>query len=313
MSTVAPENARTAHGNVEVERTAPTTGASDSVRAAFAENVAACIREHGIVVLHEAIPRHVIDAIYADFKSTYDTYMRPGQEKLFRNFQDDPKRAQIPVSPVGAMADPMLFANPAVMSVLRLLLGNRFIIGEMGGVISHPGSEPQYTHRDSDFLFGGLPMETDLPPYSLTITVPLVDVPFERGPTEYWPGSHRRTDSKAITNLAPQCTELRAGSLLFYDGRLIHRGGPNRSDAVRPILYVTYQYPWYLERPGYDHKPQVRVTKRMLDRMAPEHRRLFEWALHLNRSDSFDEFVIRWAGRAKTHLIDPLRRLAPKK
>ncbi len=37
---------------------------------------------------------------------------------------------------------------------------------------------------------------------------------------------------------------------------------------------------------------------RMLDRMAPEHRRLFEWALHLNRSDSFDEFVIRWAGRA---------------
>jgi hypothetical protein len=46
----------------------------------------------------------------------------------------------------------------------------------------------------------------------------------------------------------------------------------------------------------------------MLKRMAPEHRRLFDWALHLNRFDTLDEFLRRWAFRLKAHVIEPLQR-----
>jgi ectoine hydroxylase-related dioxygenase (phytanoyl-CoA dioxygenase family) len=254
------------------------------------------MNQHGIIVLEDAIPEAVVGEMLSHFNTTFNAYMAPGQRTLFRNFQDDPKRAQIPVAPIAAMANPVIFANPSVMAVVNRMIGAKAIIGEMGSVISHPGSDPQYTHRDTAFLFGG---EIDLPPHSLTITIPLLDVSLEMGPTEFWPGSHRIVDDAVATKPAPQRTALKAGSLLFYDGRLLHRGGPNKSNVVRPIVYFTYQPPWYLERPGYETKPQVRVTAAMLRKLAPEHRRLFEWALHLNRFDNFDEFVLRWMGRLK--------------
>jgi ectoine hydroxylase-related dioxygenase (phytanoyl-CoA dioxygenase family) len=208
------------------------------------------------------------------------------------------------------IANPVVFANPAVMAQVHRFIGEQVIIGEIGGVISHPGSQPQYSHRDSPFLFGGRADELGLPPHSLTITIPLMDVPLELGPTEYWLGSHRCPDASAVLAVAPQRTPLRAGSLLLYDGRLVHRGGANRSNVVRPIVYITYQHPWYIERPGYSDKPQIRVTPAMVNKLAPEHRKLVEWALHLNRFDTFDEFLMRWAGRFKTRVVEPLARRA---
>lgn len=291
-----------------VVRTAPSAHASDAERNAFLADASACVREHGLVIIEDVIPQHVVDGLLEHFKSTYDTYMRPGQAKLFRNFQDDPKRAQIPVAPIGAMANPLVFANPTVMSLVHHFIGPKVIIGEMGAVISHPGSKPQYIHRDSTFLFGGIPDELDLPSYSLNIIIPLMDVPFEVGPTEYWPGSHKRTDAAAITSVPPKRTPLKAGSVFMLDGRLLHRGGPNQSDVVRPTVYIDYQRPWYFERSGYKDKPQVRITPRMVARLAPEHRTLFDWALHLNRADSVDEFLMRWAGRFKNRVVEPLIR-----
>lgn len=291
-------------------RTVPAAHAEAGEWHAFIADAVACVREQGIVILEDAIPAAVVAGMLEDFSSTYRHYMRPGQS-LYRTFQPDPKRAQIPVAPAGALANPLLFANPAVIRLVHHFMGPNAIIGEMGGVISHPGSQPQYTHRDSGFLFGGLPVELELPPPSLTISVPLLDVPLECGPTEYWPGSHRDLDPRALDAVhavMPRRTALRAGSLLFYDGRLIHRGGPNHSDTIRPIVYIAYQHPWYLERPGYEYKPQLVVTDAMLGQMAPEHRRLFDWVLHLNRFDRLDKFLLRCASHLRTRVIDPIRR-----
>ena len=299
---------RLAESNPDVVRVAPALDASDAEKKAFFTSAADCIRTNGVAILENVIPSAVIDEVLAHFKATYDLHMRPGQKKLFRNDQDDPLRAQIPVAPTGAMANPMMFANPWVMPLVHEFIGKKVIIGEMGAVISHPGSQPQYIHRDSHFLFGGIPAEFDLPPHSLNIVVPLMDVPFEMGPTEYWPGSHKRTDSDAVTATPPKRVAFKKGTAFMLDARLLHRGGPNNSNVVRPTVYIDYQRPWYLERSGYKDKPQVRVTQTMVDALAPEHRSLFDWALHLNRTDSVDEFLTRWAGRVKTRLMDPLAR-----
>jgi hypothetical protein len=302
--------ARLSPSDDDFVRPTPPAHAAGDEWDAFVADAAACVREHGIVNLQDAIPTAIVAAMLDDFSSTYRQYMQPGQT-LHRSFQDDPKRAQIPVAPAGALADPLLVANPAVMRLVNHFLGPGAIVGEMGAVISHPGSQPQYTHRDTDFLFGGLPAELDLPPPSLTITVPLVDVPLELGPTEYWPGTHRDTDPGALAavhTVEPRRVPLRAGTVLFYDGRLIHRGGPNRADTIRPIVYLAYQPAWYLERRGYESKPQIVVTAAMLRSMAPQHRRLFDWALHLNRFDQLDEFLRRWATRLRVRVIEPMLR-----
>lgn len=294
-------NAETLEKPIDIVRRAPSGGAG-TADAAFLESAAACLRANGATILEDAIPRPVIDAALAQFKRDYDIHMRAGQARLLRNFQDDALRAQIPVAPSGAVGNPMIFANPAVMALVREFLGEKAIVGEMGGVISHPGAKPQYTHRDSAFLFGGIPGETDLPWWSLNIIVPLVDAPLETGPTEYWPGSHKELDGAAVTSRPPQRTPMRAGSIFVYSALTLHRGGANVSGIVRPVIYINYQRPWYLERSGYEHKVQVRVTRPMLAAMAPEHRRLFEWALHLNRADTLDEFLMRWAVRLKKAL-----------
>jgi ectoine hydroxylase-related dioxygenase (phytanoyl-CoA dioxygenase family) len=289
-------------------RAIPAPGARVDEWHAFVADAVASVREHGIVILQDAIPAAIVAEMLEDFSATYSNCMQPGQV-LSRSFQDDPKRAQIPVAPAGALAHPQLIANPAVMRLVHHFIGLNPIVGEMGAVISHPGSRAQYTHRDTDFLFGGRPAELELPPPSLTITVPLVDVPLEQGPTEYWPGTHRDIDPRAleaVQGIPSQRTALRAGSVLFYDGRLIHRGGANQSDAIRPIVYLAYQHPWYLERRGYEWKPQLLITHAMLKHMAPEHRCLFDWALHLNRFDRFDEFLRRWAGRVKCRVAEPM-------
>lgn len=283
---------------VDVVRKAPS-GAGGAIDATFLASAASCLRENGVCILEDVISRAAIDAALAQFNRDYDIHMRPGQEKLLRNFQDDTLRAQIPVAPEGAVADPAIVANPAVMALIREFLGDKAIVGEMGGVISHPGAKPQYTHRDSAFLFGGIPGETALPWWSLNVIVPLVDAPLETGPTEYWPGSHKELDGAAVTAKPPQRTPLRAGSIFAYSALTLHRGGANISNIVRPVIYINYQRPWYLERSGYEHKVQVRVTRAMLAAMAPEHRKLFEWALHLNRADTLDEFLMRWAVRFK--------------
>jgi hypothetical protein len=138
--------AQLSNSNPNVARTAPTADASDEVKEAFVADAAACIREHGLVILENVIPVAAVEDMLAHFTATYDSYMRPGQTKLFRNFQDDPKRAQIPVAPTGVMANPVVFANPTVMSLVRHFIGDQAIVGEMGGVISHPGSRRSRFH-----------------------------------------------------------------------------------------------------------------------------------------------------------------------
>ncbi|HEX5377027.1 MAG TPA: phytanoyl-CoA dioxygenase family protein, partial [Phenylobacterium sp.] len=185
----------------------------------------------------------------------------------------------------------------------RELMGDDLIVGEMGVVISHPGAGAQIAHRDSAFLFGGMDMEIDLPPFSMTLLIPLLDVTLGMGPTEFWPGSHRLRDQAAVMTDPPARTALSAGSVVLLDSRVVHRGGANVSGPVRPTVYFSYHRSWYLENPGYESKPQVRVTPAMLQRLPESYRPLFSWALHLNRTDSLSEFTYRWTGRIRGRLL----------
>lgn len=266
---------------------------------AWLEDAAACVRRHGVIVIREAIPTDAVTAVLEDFKVRHDVHMAPGQKKLFRTFQSDPLRAQVPIAIDGPVANPAFFAPPSVLALARKLMGEDLIVGEMGVVISHPGAGPQETHRDSNFLFGGLDMEIDLPPFAMTALIPLLDVTLDMGPTEFWPGSHRLRDEAAASAKPPRRMALGAGSVVLLDSRALHRGGANLSGPVRPTAYFSFHRSWYQESLGYEEKPQVRVTPAMLQRLPEAYRPLFAWALHLNRTDSVSEFVYRWMGRIR--------------
>ncbi|GMI35969.1 hypothetical protein TeGR_g1520 [Tetraparma gracilis] len=90
----------------------------------------------------------------------------------------------------------------------------------------------------------------------LTFLVPLVDVPLRRGPTELLLGSHELTcasrGSAAALRELPgslprvarasdrRAPPLRAGDVLVYDCRVLHRGLANRDKVARPVLVLRF-------------------------------------------------------------------------
>lgn len=268
-------------------------------RRAWIEDAAACVRRHGVIIIRDAIPKTASAAVLEDFKTRHDVHMAPGQKKLYRRFQTDPLRAQVPVAIDGPVANPEFFAPPSVLELARELMGDNLVIGEMGTVISHPGAGPQEAHRDSEFLFGGLDIDLAMPPFALNMLTPLTDVTLEMGPTEYWPGSHVARDQAAATAGPPIRLALEAGSVTLHDTRVCHRGGTNVSGPVRPVVYISYHRSWHLEIPGYEHKPQLLVTAAMLKRLPEAYRPLFTWVLQLNRTNGAEQFAHRWIGRLR--------------
>lgn len=283
----------------DISRDAMAADLSAAERRAWIEDALNCIRTHGALVLRNAIPQAVIASVNEEFRVRHDVHMAPGQKKLFRRFQSDPLRAQVPTAVAGPVANPEFFAPPSVVALAQELVGEDFVIGDMGVVISHGGATKQEAHRDSSPLFDGLEMDLDLPMFCLMVLVPLLDVSADMGPTEYWPGTHRIRDTDLAMSVPPIKVPVEAGTVCLHDSRLVHRGGNNVSGPVRPLLYFGFHRNWHFDNDGFDYKPQIRITEPMLQRLPEEHRRRFRWALHLNRVENASEFVGAWARRIR--------------
>jgi hypothetical protein len=286
----------------EITRDALAANANTEALRAWIEDAADCFRRHGVIAIRDAIPKATVEAVLKDFKTRHDVHMAPGQKKLYRRHQTDPLRAQVPVAIDGPVANPEFFAPLSATALVRELLGEDVVIGEMGVVITHPGAGAQEHHRDSVLLFDGIDVDAAMPPFAMNLLVPLVDVAPDEGPTQYWPGSQRVLDEAAVIAGPPTRLPLDAGSVVLHDMRVVHGGTAKPSGPVRPLVYISYHRKWHQETNGYDHKPQLIVSPTMLDRLPEAYRHLFVWALHLNRRSTVDEFARRWIGRIKRRL-----------
>lgn len=113
-----------------------------------------------------------------------------------------------------------------------------------------PGGGRTPWHQDQYYW----PMDTDR---TITMWMPLVDVPDEIGSMTFVSGSHRLGDLRghAISDTSdaefaaliderglPTCTygAVRAGDATFHAGWTIHSAGPNPTDLLRTVMTVIY-------------------------------------------------------------------------
>lgn len=119
----------------------------------------------------------------------------------------------------------------------------------VGALPSNAKSAPGGWHRDIYSLFENEEIDVSLPPFYMTMLVPLVELSAENGATEFILGSHRMTLAQARAKTGQRPATLLAAakprSLILFDGRIIHRGGPNTTQEARPVLYLTYTKRWY--------------------------------------------------------------------
>mmetsp|Transcript_11504 Transcript_11504/g.28723 ORF Transcript_11504/g.28723 Transcript_11504/m.28723 type:complete len:101 (+) Transcript_11504:506-808(+) len=82
-----------------------------------------------------------------------------------------------------------------------------------------------------------------LPPHSVSVFIPLCALTASNGPTEFQLSTHIKANlTRPPTHADARCP---LGSVAIYDIRVMHRGGANRSDADRPVVYLTFSRNWY--------------------------------------------------------------------
>lgn len=131
-----------------------------------------------------------------------------------------------------------LLLHPAMLALLDEALGENWVYESFGVISSFPDATIQKLHADGSHLFANTAFAGALPPYALTIAIPLVDVDQRNGATEFLPGTHRLAQSPPSSEGTVWCTLLR-GDCMIWDYMVRHRGQPNTSDQPRPMLYVT--------------------------------------------------------------------------
>ena len=200
----------------------------------------------------------------------------------------------------GPFLEPAFYANRVLLEMLGALLGTSHCIGSLEAVVSMPLSNRQHQHIDGPIRFdrsigkkrrsyqGDL---SDLPPYAVTLCVPLCDVDESNGPTAIWPGSHRTALQARPPGQSEILRRFRAehmvgdfGRSFLFDFRTFHCGLPNLTREPRPVLMFVFTRSWYRDPNLADVFPSVVITKRNLGRIPDRYRTLFMLAPAARRS-----------------------------
>ncbi len=104
-----------------------------------------------------------------------------------------------------------------------------------------PGETKQKTHRDQ-MAFDFFPFPSDYHVQCNTMWA-LTDFTAANGATHIAPGTGTMPDNEAAT-VAEIQAEMSRGSVLFYDGKVLHGGGANVSDSARQGVNITYAVGW---------------------------------------------------------------------
>jgi len=138
----------------------------------------------------------------------------------------------------------------------REMVMNPLVVATVGDFLSHasavqlhltqiitiePGETQQNLHRDQ-MAFDFFPFDTDYHVQCNTLWA-LTDFTAENGATHVCPGTSAMSDEDAADVRSIQA-EMERGSVLFYEGKVIHGGGANRSSGPRQGVNITYSVGW---------------------------------------------------------------------
>lgn len=136
-----------------------------------------------------------------------------------------------------------LIMHPTVVGTVRAFLDHVTSVQlHLTQIISiEPDETQQKLHRDQ-MAFDFFPFPPEYHVQCNTMWA-LTDFTAENGATHIAPGTSAMPDDEAALVETAQA-EMPRGSVLFYDGKVIHGGGANRSTSVRRGVNITYSVGW---------------------------------------------------------------------
>ena len=136
-----------------------------------------------------------------------------------------------------------LVMHPLVVAAVGQLLGHASAVQlHLTQIISvEPGETGQKLHRD-EMAFDFFDFGVDYHVQCNTMWA-LTDFTADNGATWILPGTSGIDDESARGVVGAQA-EMGRGSVLFYDGKVLHGAGANTSDGVRRGVNITYAVGW---------------------------------------------------------------------
>ena len=221
----------------------------------------------GYAILRGTYPAPLIQRLHEAYLELEPTFLAGGVEV-------GDARIMFPIVVQPPFSDPALLATNRILIFLRALLGDELVILGYGGVVARPGAPAQHVHKDHPHLYP-LPLGAELPCHAVTLVVPLVDLDETTGSTALYPGTHRTFDSNGVT---PYVTSFRRGDCYFMDYRLTHSGTANPGKVPRPLLYIVYSRPWFVDIRNYKEMPPLELLPAEQVQLPPAVRGLFRRA-----------------------------------
>lgn len=143
-------------------------------------------------------------------------------------------------------------AGPMIERLLDETLGPGWNHFSLLANISYPGCHPQPMHQDQTWV---APIHTHEAPILVNTMYVLQDVNEHNGGTLLVPGSHRAngTPETGLYGPLPRPINLEApaGTVLMFDGRLLHGGAVNHSDDFRYVLTNSVVKPWARQQENF--------------------------------------------------------------
>lgn len=234
---------RGAWGERRVTHPQPYLSAQDAHQAGTdpLDHARALLRD-GVVLLEGVVDPALLRAC-ADHLAPDGAFAALGEGAHWTN----PDRFYVPLPIDGPLAEARVVANGAICDVARAVLGGECVLDSFGVIVSLPGAAAQHVHADG-VLFPGSPCNRIIPPFALTVAIPLVPVDASNGSTGFYLGSHHHERQDGEPDFVP---ELALGSALVWDYRVRHRGEANPSAHPRPVLFAVYCRSWWQDTSNY--------------------------------------------------------------
>jgi hypothetical protein len=244
---------------MKIAPSATERGAGEFTTATL-EKASQCMRTAGTLILEDIVEPALIREARETFVQRYDRYLdgREHDDAL----QVGNKRLMITVALEPPFERRELIANPWLCTVLSAAFQGEFVLAAYGVVCSMPGASRQPIHQDGGDIFPQAGLNRLLPTFAVTVGIPLLEMNEINGTTALWPGSHRG-ETRASTDHGIEPL-VREGSCVVWDYRLQHGGTANRSAVPRPLLYMTYCRPWFMDHKNYRRQAPLRAPKRTL-------------------------------------------------
>lgn len=216
------------------------------------EDVMAIVRRDGGLILEDALSPEQLAQINADLDPHLRDYHTGAQggDAIMKEFWGDLTKRVTNVFLLSETYRTALVDHPQVHEYIDAVfkgVSESVWLNATQVIEIMPGEDEQPLHRD----MGNYPVFYQYgaagPEITFNLLTALVDVDDACGATRVIPGSHAWPDfSVEPTQDQTIAAEMRAGSILFYSGKLIHGGGANRTADVRRRVVTTTFTPCFL-------------------------------------------------------------------